>query len=234
MTQNLDAYGRVALIVPFGDIYNGGISVGFNGGYTGRTICEATPAAISPTFDDKIPLGNQQGFWDLGLGLFAYKRLSKKTQGQYVYGGVSMPRVKWEKTVDETYNPKITHFYTLLGIYWAIDNKKVIDVSAWSRAIKDAPWQWPVNGKYQWSVNGRYQYSFEHPLLEAAWLGGGVIAGADNTPAFMVELGFTFPTFGGFMKLGYGYTCANVFDQSALGNAHEFNLSFSRKCPKKR
>lgn len=201
ISQSFGGYGRIAYVKPLDqDLSKGGLAIGLNMGVNNFKITTNDLLVALP--DPNIPLDPSVFSFDLGLGVFGYKKWRRVND--YVYGGLSIPQL-WGNS--KLRNEK--HYYALLGFYMSLNNQSYLEISSWIRKVSSVP--------FQYSLNARYQ------PLHWFWVGSGSFF--NKSIALTPEFGFNVAVGKTLYKIGYAYT----FSNNAVGRAHEINLSFSSK-----
>lgn len=210
-------YGRVGGLLS-DDPYYGGISVGLSFGAVQYRV--NTSEIRLREQNDVIGADNQnQIFPDVGAGVFAYKMLDGGGffDGDYVYGGLSIPQVfgldvTFENENGEFSTKRLQHFYGNIGLYKFFKDEGFLEPSVW---VKYAP-NVPVNV----DINLRYQ------MAQNFWVG----MGGSTSQAMHIELGVLLGEnvgFGNTMKVGYGYDYSFSSFGPYTGGSHEINISYS-------
>ncbi|MBI5914420.1 MAG: PorP/SprF family type IX secretion system membrane protein [Bacteroidetes bacterium] len=209
-------YGRIGGVLS-DDPYYGGISVGLSFGMVQYRV---NTSDIRLRQSGDILSGDDQNkiFPDVGVGVFAYRKLDGGGfDGDYVYGGISVPQVigldlMFQDGNGEFYTRRIQHFYGMLGFYKFFKDEGFLEPSVWVKYAPNAP----VNADF----NLRYQ------MAQSFWIG----VGGSTSKAMHVEAGFLLGENLGFdntLRIGYGYDYSFSTFGPYTGGAHEINISYA-------
>ena len=210
-------YGRIGGMLT-DDPYYGGFSVGLSFGAVQYRV--NTSEIRLRQSNDILAVDDQNKIYpDVGVGVFAYTRLDNNGffNGDYLYGGVSIPQVigldlSFKNENGEFYTKRVQHFYGMLGWYKFFKDEGFLEPSVW---VKYAP-NVPVNVDF----NLRYQ------MAQNFWIGaGGATAGTMH-----IETGILIGENLGFdntLKIGYGYDYHFSSFGPYTGGSHEINISYS-------
>ncbi len=211
------AYGRIGGVIADDPSY-GGISIGISAGAVQYRL-NANELRLRDQ-DDVVATQNlSQIYPDVGFGLFAYKRIARRSsEDDFIYGGVSVPQVfgfNWN-LVDEAGNEFLTqrvqHVYAQLGFIHYFWNDSFIEPSIWVKYVPNAPLNIDANLRYQF-VNG-------------LWVG----AGGSSAKTSHVEAGIRLGDvegYGNVLKIGYGYGYSFTSFGPFANGSHEINVSFN-------
>jgi type IX secretion system PorP/SprF family membrane protein len=210
------AYGRIGGLLS-DDPYYGGFSVGLSFGMVQYRV---NGEEVRLRDDGDVLSGAQLNklYPDVGVGVFGYKMLDGGIfDGDYVYGGLSVPQVmgldlSFEDETGDIRTARVQHFYGMLGYYKFLRNNAFLEPSVW---VKSAP-NVPVNVDF----NLRYQ------TAQSFWIG---IGGA-TSKMFHVEAGFLLGENLGFdnsLRIGYGYDYSFNSFGPYTGGAHEINVTYA-------
>jgi len=209
-------YGRIGGVLS-DDPYYSGLCVGLSFGMVQYRV-NASQIRLRQANDILSNDDQNKLFPDVGLGVFAYKKLDGGAfDGDYVYGGVSVPQVmgldlQFEDADGKFYTTRVQHIYGMLGYYKFMRNGSFLEPSVW---VKSAP-HVPVNVDF----NLRYQ------MAQNFWVG----AGAATSKTMHIELGFLLGDNLGFdntIRIGYGYDYSFSSFGPYTGGSHEINISYS-------
>ncbi|NJL74431.1 MAG: PorP/SprF family type IX secretion system membrane protein [Saprospiraceae bacterium] len=156
---------------------------------------------------------------DVGVGIFAYQRMGgKKTKGDFLYGGVSIPQIigSTVSIVDDEGKEfslkRNQHIYGNIGYLHYFWNDSFIEPSVWVKYVPNAP----IN------VDANIRYFFDESLL---WIG----AGGSSSKAAHIEFGVMLgdnTAYENNLQIGYGYDYSfNSFGPS-VGGTHEVNVAY--------
>jgi type IX secretion system PorP/SprF family membrane protein len=210
-------YGRVGGLLS-DDPYYSGISVGLSFGAVQYRI-DASDIRLRQQ-NDVLATDNQTKiFPDVGVGVFAYTRLNGGSffDGDYLYGGVSIPQVigldlTFQGNNGEFYTKRVQHFYGMLGFYKFFSDDSFIEPSVW---VKYAP-NTPVNADF----NLRYQ------MAQNFWIG----LGGATAKTMHIETGVLLGENIGLsntLRIGYGYDYSFSAFGPSTGGSHEINITYS-------
>ncbi len=209
-------YGRIGGLLT-GDPYYGGISAGLSFGAVQYRV--NTSEIRLRQSNDVLATDDQNRIYpDVGLGVFAYSRLDGGIfNGDYVYGGVSIPQVigldlSFKNENGEFYTRRVQHFYGMLGFYKFFKDEGFLEPSVW---VKYAP-NVPVNV----DINLRYQ------MAQNFWIG----VGGATSSTMHIETGVLIGENLGFdntLKIGYGYDYNFSSFGPYTGGSHEINITYS-------
>lgn len=209
-------YGRFGGMIT-DDPYYGGIGIGIAGGMVQYRV-NVTELRLRDR--EEVLTADNQTQWnpDVGVGLFAYKRLEgAKSNGDILYGGLSAPQLlgldlEFRDETGDFFQQRIYHAYANVGFIKFFRNEGFIEPSAW---VKYAP-NSPVNVDF----NLRYQ------MKNNFWIGvGAATAGTSH-----LEIGVLIGENLGFdnnLKIGYGFDYHFTKFGPETGTTHEVHLSYA-------
>ncbi len=209
-------YGRIGGLLS-DDPYYGGIAAALSFGMVQYRVNVSEIRLRQP--NDILSTDDQQKiFPDVGLGVFAYKKLEGGFfNDDYVYGGVSVPQamgldLRFKDDGGDFSSKRIQHFYAMLGYYKFLGRNGFIEPSAWVKFTPNAP----VNVDF----NIRYQ------MAQGFWVG----AGGATSGSFHSELGFVIGenlSLDNSLRIGYGFDYYFKSYGPYVGGAHEINITYS-------
>lgn len=210
------AYGRIGGVLS-DDPYYGGLSVGLSFGMVQYRV---NGSEIHLRQDGDILSGNDLNklYPDVGVGVFGYKMLDGGAfDGDYVYGGISVPQVigldlSFEDGDGEINTVRVQHIYGMVGYYKFFKNGGFLEPSIWLKSAPHAPVNIDFNLRYQMAQN--------------FWIG----AGGATSKAMHVELGVLLGENLGFdntIRIGYGYDYSFSSFGPYVGGSHEINISYA-------
>lgn len=209
-------YGRIGGLLS-DDPYYGGISLGLSFGMVQYRV-NGSEIRLRQQGDILEGEDLNKLYPDVGVGVFAYKMLDGGTfDGDYVYGGISVPQVigldlTFENDNGEVYTTRVQHYYGMIGFYKFFKNEGFIEPSIWVKAAPNVPVNVDFNLRYQMAQN--------------FWIG----AGAATSKAMHVEAGFLLGENLGFdntVRIGYGYDYSFSSFGPYTGGSHEINISYA-------
>lgn len=210
-------YGRIGGIVS-DDPYYGGFGIGLSAGLVQYRV-DVTELRFRDQEDAILNDDQSKLFPDVGLGVYAYKRLTSGfLEESVVYAGISVPQTLGLDLEfadeDGSFNTqRVQHFYGLLGMYKFFDDGSYLEPSAWVKYVPGAP----VNVDF----NLRYQMAFN------LWIG----AGYSTANSIHLETGLLLGddvNFGSdHLRIGYGFDYHFTSFGPFVGPAHEINVAFS-------
>jgi hypothetical protein len=171
--------------------------------------------------DDIVTAGRRtQLFPDLGLGVFAWKRLTGSGffDDDMLSGGLSVPQLmglnlRFKNDKQSFSTRRLQHFYGQFSWLHSIeDREKFVQASVWLKYAKNAPFNVDFNFRYQ--------------LIPAMWIGLGGSSGGN----FHAETGFNIGEnagLDGLLRLGYGFDYSFSQIGPFAGSTHELNLTYS-------
>lgn len=209
-------YGRIGGVLSDDPTYSG-FAVGLSFGMVQYRV---NTSEIRLREGNDILSGNDQNklFPDVGLGVFGYKQMeSGFLDGDYVYGGVSIPQVAGLDLTFTDENGEFSmkrqqHYYATVGLYKFFRNEGFLEPSVWVKYTAGVPLNVDFNLRYQMAQN--------------FWIG----AGGATSKAMHVETGFLLGDNLGFdntLRIGYGFDYSFSSFGPYTGGAHEINLSYS-------
>ncbi len=211
-------YGRFSGILTDDPEY-GGLAVGISAGFVQYRV-KTTDLVFYEGADNAGAMDRNQWFPDVGVGIFFYQSVGGRfSEGDYIYGGISVPQVAGldltfaADTEDGTEfaMQRVRHFYGNLGFYKFFGNDSFLEPSVWVKAVPNAPINVDVNLRYQ--------------LPAALWVG----AGGSSAGTVHLETGFNLGE-GGYsnlFKIGYGFDYSFSSFGPSTGATHELNLTYS-------
>jgi type IX secretion system PorP/SprF family membrane protein len=210
-SQMTGVYGRIAALGSNKDYFQG-FSAGFNIGYV-RLRMDGTAVTWhdANTIDPSV---KTQSYPDIGFGIFGYKALTKRGEGDnIIYGGISVPQLLSNTTFLKTILLKReAHIYTQVGYYKYLASQSFIEFSMWGKYVKNAPFHLDFNTRFQ--------------FIPAFWLG----IGASSAKTIHAETGYVFgENFGlkkNALRIGYGFGLNMGQVANYLGTSHEINISY--------
>jgi type IX secretion system PorP/SprF family membrane protein len=219
-TQMMGIYGRAANIFGLNHPNYGGFSLGLSFGAVQYRI----KASEIELLDQDDVLGEtDQSQWrpDVGVGLYFYKGFGQRGfESILAYGGISAAQLisldlTFKGSSGEFPLTRTPHYYGVVGIYKFLDEFSFIELSSWSRYVKNAPISIDLNVRYQ---KGRL-----------FWIGvGGSLNGNIHTEfgAFLFSLFNDVTVSGSNLKLGIGfdYSLVNYYGQT--DRTIEINLAY--------
>jgi len=209
-------YGRVATIFS-DDIYDHGISVGFNIGLVQYRV-NITDIEFLEADDILITEDQTRLFPDVGFGAFAYKRFSGGfLDDTQLYGGVSVPQLigldlEFKDNNGEFFTRRVQHFYGIVGLIKYLDDDKFIEPSVWA--------------KYTFDAKINIDFNLRYKMAQNFWLGaGGSTAGAAHVEAGILV--GEYPGSDNTFTIGYGFDYFFATFGPEVGTSHEFNIFYS-------
>ncbi|MEM8527411.1 MAG: PorP/SprF family type IX secretion system membrane protein [Bacteroidota bacterium] len=208
-------YARAAGVISSDPAY-GGISIGLTAGMVQYSVKAAELRAKQPG-DIRLTQNQSQMYPDVGVGIFAYQQLSGALDGDFVYGGFSVPQVfgidfsVLGDDGEEFLTKRTQHFYAQAGWIKYFWNDSFLEPSVWVKYVPGAPISVDVNLRYQFA--GALWIGAGGSTAKAAHLEGGVFLG-DN-------LGYE-----SNLQIGYGYDYFFQAFGPFTGGSHEINLAY--------
>lgn len=209
-------YGRIGGVLS-DDPYYGGVAVGLSFGMVQYRV---NSSEIRLRQSNDIITGEDQNklFPDVGLGVFAYRKLDGNSfDGDYVYGGISVPQVmgldlRFEDNDGKFYTTRVQHVYGMLGFIKFLRDDGFLEPSVWLKSARNVPVNLDFNLRYQMAQN--------------FWIG----AGGATSKAAHIECGFLLGENLGFdntIRIGYGYDYSFSSFGPYTGGSHEINISYA-------
>ena len=209
-------YGRIGGVLSDDPTYSG-LSVGLSFGMVQYRV---NTSDIRLRDGSDVLSGDDQTklYPDVGLGVFAYKQMDGGFfDGDYLYGGVSVPQVAgldltFEGENGEFYMQRVQHFYGMIGLYKFFKDEGFLEPSVWVKYAPNVPLNVDFNLRYQMAQN--------------FWIG----AGGATSKAMHLETGFLLGENLGFdntVRIGYGFDYSFSSFGPFTGGAHEINVSYS-------
>ncbi len=208
-------YGRVGGLVT-GDPYYGGVAAALS---VGAVQYRVNASQIRLRQANDILANDQSAMHpDVGVGLFAYKRMDRGfLSGDYVYGGVSVPQVigldlAFRNENGEFYTQRVQHYYAMAGLYKFLRGDAFLEPSVWVKYVRNAPVNVDFNLRYQMASN--------------FWIG----MGGSTARSIHLETGVSIGENLGFDKniqIGYGFDYFFTSFGPYTGGAHEINITWS-------
>jgi len=210
------AYARLGGIISSDPKYSG-LSIALNAGMVQYRV-QTSQLVLKDAGDIKASQDQSQMYPDGGIGAFYYQQMGGALDGDYLYGGLSIPQImgldlSFPNPDGKFYTQRVRHYYGLLGWYHFLDDKNTfIETSVWFKYAQDVPCNVDINMRYQ--MSGSF------------WIGAGI------TPfsKFHAETGFILGKNMGFdsnFTIGYSYDYALASYGPYVGATHEINLTFS-------
>ena len=209
-------YGRIGGLIT-DDPYYGGFSLGISAGFVQFRV-DASEIRLRDAGDILGTTDQSQWYPDVGVGLFAYRLLDGGGffDGDYLYGGVSVPQVMGLELTftddnGEFSTQRIQHFYGQLGLYKFLRDRSFLEPSVWVKYTPNAPVNVDFNLRYQTPTN--------------FWVGTGLATSGN----FHVEAGVLLgePGIDNSFKLGYGFDYSFSTFGPAAGGTHAINITYS-------
>lgn len=208
-------YARAAGVISDDPEY-GGISIGLAAGMVQYAV-KANELRARDLTDILVTQNQSQFYPDVSIGIFAYQQLGGALDGDYVYGGFSVPQVfglDFSVTGDdgqEFLTKRTQHFYAQAGWIKYFWNDSFIEPSVWVKYVPNAPVNVDFNLRYQFA--GALWIGAGGSTAKTAHLEGGVFLG-DN-------LGYE-----SNLQIGYGYDYSFQSFGPFVGGSHEINLAY--------
>ncbi|NNE29384.1 MAG: type IX secretion system membrane protein PorP/SprF, partial [Saprospiraceae bacterium] len=210
------AFGRFGAFLS-DDPHYGGVGLALHGGLVQYRV---NVSDIRLRDLDDVLIGNDKSelYPDLGVGLFAWKKLSGGFfDDAHVYGGVSVPQILGLDLAFETENEgfslkRVQHLYATAGCYKPLEDNRFLQLSAWGIYAPGAPIRADLNIRFQ--------------ATENFWVG----AGGSSSGAIQLETGIvTFPTGDYDRRLRIGYLFEYSFQTFGpdAGSSHQLQLVYS-------
>ncbi len=156
---------------------------------------------------------------DVGMGVFAYQKLEADGfDGDYLYGGVSIPQVLGLDTrfTDPTNGNfsirRMQHFFANLGWYHFIGESSFLEFSAY--------------GKYVHGVTPNFDLNVRYQMASSFWLGMGSSTAGNLHSELGIIIGKNMGTDANF-KIGYGFDYSFQSFGPYVGATHEINLGYA-------
>ncbi len=207
-------YGRLGGVIS-GDPYFGGVALAISGGAVQYRL-KGSEIRLREAGDVLENKSYSQLYPDVGVGLYAYQRITAGREDIVIYGGVSVPQIIGLdlsfKSENGTFDIKRTqHYYAMFGLYKFFSNDGFIEPSVWFKYTPGAPVNIDLNLKLQIAPNfyvGAGGSTAKAIHLETGFVLGGL--GYDNT-----------------FRVGYGFDYSFTSFGPYTGATHEINLSYS-------
>ncbi len=207
-------YGRIGGVIS-GDPYFGGFSVAISGGAVQYRL-NGTELRLREAGDILEDKSYRQIYPDVGIGLYAYQRISSGREDLVLYGGISVPQIigldlTFQSNQGDFSVKRVQHYYATFGLYKFFRNDGFIEPSIWVKYAPNAPVNVDLNLKLQVSPNFYVGLggSTAHAMhLETGFVLGGL--GYDNT-----------------FRVGYGFDYSFTSFGPYTGATHEINLTYS-------
>ncbi|MBL7813413.1 MAG: PorP/SprF family type IX secretion system membrane protein [Saprospiraceae bacterium] len=203
-------YGRLA-IIGSNDPQKSGFSLGFSGGLA-RLSLNVSDVYVRDAADLSL-LQTAKWFPDLGIGLFGYRSLSDKGEGDFIaYGGVSIPQILGNNIFFQTDQKQINvsrvrHFYGTAGLVMYVNSQSYFEQSVWIKYVVGLPIHYDFNLRYQ--------------MMPALKLG----VGYSTSQTVHGEASFAFGEGEKrLFRIGYGFDYAFGTEAPFFGATHEVNL----------
>ena len=214
-TGSTGLYGRFGGLITE-DPYYGGIGLGISGGMVQYRV---NVDEIRLRDRQETLTANNQTQWspDVGVGLFAYKRLEGSSNGDIIYGGLSAPQIlgldlEFKDATGDFSTKRIYHAYANIGFMKFFRDEGFIEPSVWVKYAPNAPINVDINLRYQLRTN--------------FWIGaGGSTAGTSH-----LEVGVLIGENLGFennLKVGYGFDYSFTKFGPDTGTTHEIHVSYA-------
>ncbi len=207
-------YGRLGGVIS-GDPYFGGLSLAISGGAVQYRL-KGSEIRLREAGDVLENKSYNQIYPDLGVGLYAYQRITSGREDVVIYGGISVPQIigldlTFKDAKGDFAIKRTQHYYAMFGLYKFFSNDGFIEPSVWFKYTQGAPVNVDVNVKLQVAPNfyvgvGGSTANAIH--LETGFVLGGL--GYDNT-----------------FRVGYGFDYSFTSFGPYTGTTHEINLSYS-------
>lgn len=168
---------------------------------------------------DDILIGEsrQQTYPDIGLGVFAYQKLSGNFSDDIIYAGISMPQAMGLsldfKNGNGTFSTqRVRHYYAQAGWYHFLGEGTFLEPSVWLKYVPNTPFNADINLRFQ--------------LSNSFWAG----VGTSNRGKIHAEAGAIVGEalgLNGRLRIGYGFDYSFASFGALVGAAHEFNINVS-------
>ncbi|MEY3367026.1 MAG: hypothetical protein RI973_181 [Bacteroidota bacterium] len=208
-------YGRVGGLIT-GDPYYGGIAAGLS---LGAVQYRVNASQIRLRDQNDLVANDQSKIYpDVGLGVFAYKRMEGGfLKGDYLYGGISIPQVigldlNFKDASGEFSTQRIQHYYAMIGLYKFFRDDAFLEPSIWLKYLPNVPLNVDFNLRYQMAGN--------------FWIG----AGGSSSRAAHLETGVRIGENLGMdndLQIGYGFDYHFSPYGPYTGGSHEINVTWS-------
>ncbi len=207
-------YGRIGGVIS-ADPYFGGVSVAISGGAVQYRL-NGNEIRLREAGDVLANQSYSQLYPDLGVGIFAYQRITSGREDLIIYGGISVPQLigldlTFKSDNGDFYVQRIQHYYAMLGLYKFFRNDGFIEPSVWIKYAQNAPLNLDFNLKLQVAPNfyvGVGGSTAQAIHLETGFVLGGL--GYDNT-----------------FRVGYGFDYSFTSFGPYAGTTHEINVTYS-------
>ncbi len=208
-------YGRIGGVVT-GDAEYGGLSIALSGGVVQYRV-DADKVKLREDGDVIGVQDESQIFPDLGFGVYYYQMLGGAMDGDYIYGGISVPQIlgldlSFQDENGDFVVQRLRHFYGQFGLYKFFRDDSFIEPSLWIKYVANAPVNVDLNLRYQ--------------LPSSLWIGTGV----STAKNFHIDAGFVLGDNVGFdnlIRVGYGFDYSFSAFGPFAGSTHELNVTFS-------
>ncbi|PHI21116.1 hypothetical protein CEQ90_03580 [Lewinellaceae bacterium SD302] len=205
-------YGRIGAVIG-GDPEYSGLSLAISAGYVSYAV-RASEIRLRDEGDVIGMVNQSQSHPDVGFGIYYY---AMDYNDNMFYAGLSVPQVlgfdvTFQDEEGEYSVQRLQHAYAMTGYHFLFGNDGILELSAWGKYVKNAPFNADFNLRYQ--------------TPSALWLGGG-ISTAGNA---QVEAGVTLGDNVGLdniVRIGYGLNYSFSSFGPSVGSTHELQASFS-------
>ncbi|MCB0644054.1 MAG: PorP/SprF family type IX secretion system membrane protein [Phaeodactylibacter sp.] len=211
-------YGRIGGVIT-GDPYDGGVSFGMNLGIVQYRL-KGSEIRLRESNDILEGTNLSQWFPDVGVGVFAYKKVGGYGfgEGSYIYAGASVPQVlgldlNFQSGQAEVVTQRIQHAYANVGWMKFLPDDSFLEITSWGKYVPNAPFNMDINLRYMMPQG-------------FIWVG----AGSSISGNFHTETGFILGRDNPdnrFFKVGYSFDYSFSDFGPEAGGTHEINLSYS-------